>query len=111
MSRIGRAVAYLGIVFVLVASIAKAGERNETAARGNQIVAKPIGDVVKEQARKLAAIPGVVGAAHGVCDGRPCVKVFVIEKTPQIAEKVPATLDGYPVVIEVTGPIKALPAN
>ncbi len=57
------------------------------------------------------SIPGVVGTAQGLCDGQPCIKVLVIKKTSEIEEKIPETLDGYPVEIESTGEIKALPKN
>jgi hypothetical protein len=57
------------------------------------------------------SIPGVVGTAQGLCDGQPCIKVLVIQKTPEIEEKIPETLEGYPVEIEPTGEIKPLPKN
>ncbi|OGP83487.1 MAG: hypothetical protein A2V87_00295 [Deltaproteobacteria bacterium RBG_16_58_17] len=53
-------------------------------------------------------IPGVVGTAEGRCEGKPCIKVFVIKKTSDLDEKIPKNLDGYAVIIEETGEIKAL---
>jgi len=70
---------------------------------------KTIGEVLKEHARILMSIPGVVGAGEGRCEGKPCIKVFVIKKTPELDQKIPTTLEGYRVIIEETGEIKALP--
>ncbi len=47
--------------------------------------------------------PGVVGVGIGLCSGRPCVKVFVVEKTTAVVAAVPATLEGYDVLLEPTG--------
>jgi len=51
--------------------------------------------------------PGVVGVGIGQCSDRPCIKVFVVEKTPGLVASVPSTLEGYEVVIEATGDFTA----
>ena len=71
------------------------------------MAAKPIVKVIKEHAKTLMSIPGVVGAGQGLCEGKPCIKVFVIKKTPELVQKIPNTLDGYPILIEETGEVKA----
>jgi hypothetical protein len=76
---------------------------------GDSMAAKPIKEVITDHARTLLSIPGVVGAGEGLCKGAPCIKVFVIKKTPELEKKIPDTLEGYPVEIEETGEIKALP--
>lgn len=42
---------------------------------------KPIEEVLKEHSSKLMSIPGVVGTAQSLCEGQPCIKVFVSKKT------------------------------
>ena len=80
------------------------------AARGEELMAKEtVEAALSKHAGDLLAVPGVVGVAQGLCDGRPCITVYVVEKTPGSAQKIPAALEGYPVVIEETGEIKALP--
>jgi hypothetical protein len=80
------------------------------AARGAAIMAnETIEAVLNKHAGALLTVPGVVGVAHGRCDGRPCISVYVVEKTPELAQKIPAVLGGYPVVMEETGEIKTLP--
>jgi len=76
---------------------------------GQAMAAKGIEEVLKEHTNELMTIPGVVGTAEGLCDGKPCIKVYVIKKTPELNNKIPHILEGYPVSIEETGEFKALP--
>lgn len=73
--------------------------------------AKAIEAVLKEQTDRLMAIPGVVGTAQGLCDGKPCIKVYVAEDAAAPVREIPDTLEGYPVQVERTGAIRALPEN
>jgi heat shock protein HslJ len=57
---------------------------------------------------QLMAIPGVVGVGVGDRNGAEAVVVFVEEKTAEIEQSIPGTLDGHPVVVEVNGPTGAL---
>ena len=92
------------IVDCVEKSIGYAGEEKKMFAR-------KIKEVLKEHTDDLMAIPGVVGTGQGLCDGKPCIKVFVIKKTPELQEKISGKLEGYPVKIEETGEIRALPEN
>lgn len=73
--------------------------------------ARTIAEVLAEQTDELMSIPGVVGTAQGLFEGKPCIKIFVIKKTPELEQKVPKVLDGHPVVVQETGEIRALPEN
>jgi hypothetical protein len=95
------------LVMLVIFSISHSGEKSDILPEGNQMGAKAIEEVIKEHAREWMAIPGVVGGGQGLCEGKPCIKVFVIKKTPDLEQKLPKTLDGYPVVIEETGEVKA----
>jgi hypothetical protein len=72
---------------------------------------KTIQEVLSEYTGELMSLPGVVGTAQGLCDGKPCIKVFVTEKTPELDQRIPDSLGGYPVMTEETGVIRALPEN
>ena len=80
-----------------------------TCAGEKRMVGKSIGEVLKEHTDRLMSLPGVVGTAQGLCLGKPCIKVFVIQKTLELEQKIPEILDGYAVSIEETGKIRALP--
>jgi hypothetical protein len=53
------------------------------------------------------AIPGVVGVGIGAVDDKPVIKVLVVQKTPALEQKIPKMVEGYSVVIEETGEIRA----
>jgi hypothetical protein len=71
---------------------------------------RDINAVLSDHDKKLLAIPGVVGVYVGVLeDGKtPCLKVMLARKTPESQRDVPKSLEGYPVVTEVTGEIRPL---
>lgn len=65
--------------------------------------------VVKERHESwLMSLPGVVGTGIGDCEGSPCIKVYVKERTPELERQVPKQLGGFALDIEVTGPIDTL---
>ena len=97
------------LVILFIFSIPCASELFDNRSERSLMSSKSIGEVLKEHAKTLMSIPGVVGAGEGRCEGKPCIKVFVIEKTPELDQKIPDTLEGYPVILEETGEIKALP--
>ena len=70
-------------------------------------VAMTIEEALKKHTEELLAIPGVVGTGQGLCDGMPCIKILVVERTPKIEQRIPDTVEGYRVQVEVTGRIRA----
>lgn len=75
----------------------------------SEMATRDIKEVMEAHTGELMAITGVVGVYIGALDdGTPCVKVMVIEKTPELKRKVPHVLGGYPVVIAETGEIRPL---
>ncbi|MGH8650749.1 MAG: hypothetical protein ACREYE_00590 [Gammaproteobacteria bacterium] len=55
------------------------------------------------------SIPGVVGVGIGAANRKPVIKVLVVKKTIELEQKIPKEAEGYQVVIEETGEIRALP--
>jgi hypothetical protein len=69
---------------------------------------RPIEEVLEAHAKELIALPGVVGAGMGSRDGQPCIAVLV-SSTPAVPPRgLPTMLEGYPVVVSETGPIRAV---
>ena len=70
-----------------------------------------INDVLRAHNQELLAITGVVGVYVGVLDDQntPCLKVMVVKKTPELEQRIPRSLEGYPVVIEESGVIRPMP--
>ncbi len=46
--------------------------------------------------------------AQGLCEGAPCIKIYVAKKTPELLGQLPAAIAGHPVAVEETGEFKAL---
>lgn len=68
---------------------------------------KSIEKVLEEHTQYLMNIPGVVGTAIGECDDEPCIKVLVNTLNEELEMKIPSSIEGYTVVIEEVGDIKA----
>jgi len=73
------------------------------------IASDTIEQVVNKHTDELMSIPGVVGVGQGLCDNKPCIKVYIIENSLETDTKIPSSLDGYKVSTEVTGEIWAHP--
>lgn len=86
---------------VLVLGCPGRTERNETVAESRSIE-----QVLAAHNDSLMSLPGVVGTAIGVCDGAPCIRVFLADTSA--AARVPARLEGYTVKAEVTGRFRPL---
>ena len=80
----------------------------EDIAEGEAMPEKPIEAVLKEHTDSLMVLPGVVATGQGECGGAPCIRVFVVQKTSAVVDKIPSMLGGYTVDVVVTGKIKAL---
>jgi hypothetical protein len=70
---------------------------------------KAISQVLAERTDDLMSLPGVVGTGQGLCNRRPCIKVYVVKKTPELEEKIHRLLDPCPLSIEETGRFRILP--
>ncbi len=68
-----------------------------------------IEEVKKKYTQALLAKPGVISVGIGKDpDGIPVIIVGLERPQPETQKKLPKTLEGYPVQIEIIGKIKAL---
>jgi hypothetical protein len=67
-----------------------------------------INAVLRRHDKELLALPGVVGVYVGALDDHktPCLKVMLGQKSPETERAIPKMIEGFSVVIEVTGEIK-----
>ncbi|MGD8616993.1 MAG: hypothetical protein PVI91_15245 [Gammaproteobacteria bacterium] len=70
---------------------------------------KTIEAVLEEHTDALMSLTGVVGTAQGECAGVPCIKVYVVQETPEFLKRIPAAIEGYRIVVEETGEFRARP--
>jgi len=80
-------------------------ERSGSMADGN------ITAILKTHTAEWMAVPGVVAVGEGEFEGQPCVRVYVIEKTEEIAKSIPSAVKGFRVVVETSGEIRARQAG
>ncbi len=71
---------------------------------------RDINAVLADHDRQLLAIPGVVGVYVGLMNDQetPCLKVMLARDDPHLRRDIPQVIEGYPVILEVTGEIKPL---
>ncbi len=110
-SRVKKAALSIGLILLAIGLIPIANVKADNAQGTCDMPEKTIKEALKEHTNELMSLPGVVGTAQGLCDDKPCIKVFVIKKTLDLDEKIPESLDGYPVAIEETGEFRALPGD
>jgi len=68
---------------------------------------RAIEQVLERHRDALMAVPGVVGTAIGVCDGQPCIRVFVTDGRTVDRSALPSALEGFPISVEGTEPFEA----
>jgi len=76
--------------------------------KGQYMTERTIEQVLKDKTDQWMDMPGVVGTAIGLYEGKPCIKIFTSSKPQQLRDKIPSTIEGYPVIIEETGAFRAL---
>ena len=71
------------------------------------VSSKAIIEVQADHTAEWMSLPGVVGVAIGEHQGRACIKVFVAGDPAVVRQQLPTSVEGYPVVVEPSGPFRA----
>jgi hypothetical protein len=71
---------------------------------------RDINAVLAAHDKELLALPDVVGVYVGTLeDGRTlCLKVMLARKNPETERKIPGSIEGYPLRVEVSGTIRPM---
>lgn len=99
----------LGRVLLAGALVSCSGSQSAAGRDGGRSAAVPtrsIDEVLAAHTASLMKLPGVVGTALGLCDGERCIKVFLADSNPTTRSSIPARLEGYRVIAEVTGTVR-----
>jgi hypothetical protein len=62
-----------------------------------------IDTVLARHSDEWMAVPGVVGTGLGQCGDARCITIFVVERSEEIERRIPASVEGHPVSIVVSG--------
>lgn len=103
---IGRMLAPALLLGALAACSCSQGGTGRREGGRTDVAVKSIDDVLAAHSDSLIALPGVVGTAIGLCDGERCIKIMLADSSPDARGRIPDRLEGYRVVVEVTGPIR-----
>ena len=95
-------------VALLVAMALGLGCGSSDRDEGQSMADKSIEQVQAEHTADWMAIDGVIGTAIGLHEGRPCIKVLAAVDPEQLKDRIPSNVEGYPVLLEYTGEIRAL---
>ena len=94
------------VATLLVAGVLASCTARHDGEDTRAVTSKTIEAVLAAHTDSLMALPGVVGTAIGLCDGVPCIRVFLADANAAARRRIPEQLEGYPVKVEVTGPIR-----
>jgi hypothetical protein len=96
--------------FLIAGCRRNSGGKLEQPAKSGTTPVRDINDVLRDHDDELMAIPGVVGVYVGLMpdERTPCLKVMAARKTPELDQKVPKSIEGYPVVVEESGIIRPM---
>jgi hypothetical protein len=100
-------VVILSVLLVLSSASCRRAETVEPQ-KVDAMPKKTIEQVQQEHTAAWMAIPGVIGTAIGERKGKPCILVLTASSTEQVKKQIPATVDGYPVIVQYVGDIRAL---
>ncbi len=78
------------------------------ACRGRADISATIQEIKRKHEHRLMDQPGVVSVGLGRdADGNPAIIVGMDARRAQEAAELPQALEGYPVITEIVGPIRA----
>lgn len=71
-------------------------------------MSEDISAALERLSREIMQLRGVVAIGESLCDGEPCLRVYVADLTPAVEARIPSSFGGYRVVVEKSGEIRAL---
>ena len=82
---------------------ANSGAEPTTVADRNQ---PDIAAIIAEH-RDALMRPGVAAVGESLCDGMPCIRIYLEKADPELERSLPKEIEGVPVVTEVSGVFRA----
>jgi hypothetical protein len=98
------------LLICLVAAAFTAGCEENMAQNNSPSPKRDINAVLAAHDKELLAIPDVVGVYVGTLEDRRtlCLRVMLARKNPETERKIPRSIEGYPVRVEVSGEIRPM---
>ncbi len=68
-----------------------------------------LGQIITSHSNRIMELEDVVGIAEGLCDGTPCIRVFLAQHNATSLAQIQEYLAGIPFAIEISGNFTASP--
>lgn len=81
------------------------------SAPDTTVTTRSIDTVLAAHTDSLMAYEGVTGVGQALCEGHPCIRVYVLARTPELEDRLPDVVEGYSVEIVETGQVRPLPTD
>lgn len=72
---------------------------------------KTVKEVMDEHVDEWMSTPGVVGVGTSKHKDKPCILILASKKKKLLKEKIPSQIEGFKIIIEEVGEIRALPED
>ena len=95
------------IVAFLTAAVTFCGPAPSPPLQEVEMPEQTIEEVQEAYTEEWMSFPGVVGIGIGLCEGEPCIRVFLSRPSSEAEDAISARVDGYPVELEVTGEFRS----
>ncbi len=107
----GRLLRTVVVIWFIILDVSFAGcdsKGSGDAGKETSMKNKSIEQVLKENTNQWMSIPGVEGVAIGESKGKSCIRIFTSVDPKNLQDKIPSRVEGFPVIIEKTGPFRSL---
>jgi len=96
-----------GVVVVIRANTEPSGVDEADVQEALGVPDMSIEDAHKALTDSLMSEAGIAATAISVCDGTPCLKVYVLVRTDEVMSRIPKTFEGYQVTVMESGELEA----
>ncbi len=96
-----------GVVVVIRTNNGPSGVNKPAVQEESAVPDMSIEEAHKALTDSLMSEAGIAATAISVCDGTPCLKVYVVARTDEVMSRIPKTFEGYQVTVMESGEIEA----
>ena len=104
---VGFALLGAGVVVVIRANTDPSSVDEPAVPEALGVPDMSIEDAHKALTDSLMLEAGIAAVAISVCDGTPCLKVYVVARTDEVMSRIPKIFEGYQVAVMESGEIEA----